>query len=445
MEESFDQESAIDFRWQALFQRASEPLFLLNRRRRILFVNRAWEELTGLSAAEARGLQCPRRPLLPQDPWDVVVRAVCCPPPEVLHGSPGRARRLVPRPATVRCWWDLEFFPLHDQTALLCVLGKIVPVAAEKATLNPPLPESLMALRQRTAQRYGFDQLRSNLPQFQRVIEQVRLACQTSVPVLIVGEPGTGKHWVARTIHHQGATRERTFAALDCARLPSALLSNLLFESSFIGTKYLNEPALLPRELQAGLCAYLRETRESAGVRFIAGSSSEPEADIRAGRLADELYCALSPLIIPLPALRERQADVPALAERFLERIHSESELPTPGLTPEAWDLLRSYSWPGNLRELYDVLQGASQRASGQIEACHLPAKLRLAVSLDQTPQPVTERSIGLDHVLEQAERRLIVSALRRAHGNRSRAAELLSIWRARLLRRMEALGITEW
>ncbi len=83
-----NQTSETDFRWQALFQRAHEPFFLLNRRRRILFVNRAWEELTGLSAAEARGLQCLRRPSLPQDPWDVVIRAVCCPPPEV--GAPGR-------------------------------------------------------------------------------------------------------------------------------------------------------------------------------------------------------------------------------------------------------------------------------------------------------------------------------------------------------------------
>src|SRR5438309_10263190 len=104
-----NQESATDFRWQALFQRAGEPVFLLNRRRRILFVNRAWEELTGLSAAEARGLQCLRRPSLPQDPWDVVIRAVCCPPLEVLQGKPARTRRLVLRADAAPRWWDVEF------------------------------------------------------------------------------------------------------------------------------------------------------------------------------------------------------------------------------------------------------------------------------------------------------------------------------------------------
>src|SRR6266851_1595561 len=220
-----NQTSETDFRWQALFQRAHEAFFLLNRRRRILFVNRSWEELTGLSAAEARGLQCLRRPSLPQDPWDVVIRAVCCPPPEVLQGKPGRTRRLVSRADTSPRWWDVEFLPLHDTEGLLCVLGKITPLAQDEPAARPPLPEKLVSLRMRTAQRYGLEQLASNLPSFQRVIEQVHLASQTRIPVLLLGEPGTGKHWVARTIHHQGTMREGTFAALACARLPATLLS----------------------------------------------------------------------------------------------------------------------------------------------------------------------------------------------------------------------------
>src|SRR6266849_3353409 len=161
------QKSETDFRWQALFQRAGEPFFILNRRRRILFVNRAWEELTGLSAAEARGLACLRRPPEPQDPWDVVIRAACCPPPEVLHGKPGRTRRLVPRADTTPRWWDVEFLPLQDTGGLLCVLGKITPLAPNETASRPPLPEKLVTLRMRTAQRYGLEQLASNLPAFQ--------------------------------------------------------------------------------------------------------------------------------------------------------------------------------------------------------------------------------------------------------------------------------------
>jgi len=141
--------------------------------------------------------------------------------------------------------------------------------------------------------------------------------------------------------------------------------------------------------------------------------------------------------------LRERQADLSDLVERLLQRLNAGSERPVTGLTPQASELLRAYAWPGNLRELYAALQSACQRTtSDRIDAPQLPAPLRLTVRLGETPQPVSERAIRLDEILEEAERRLILLALRRARGNRSQAAELLSIWRPRLLRRMEALGI---
>jgi transcriptional regulator with PAS, ATPase and Fis domain len=445
------QESDTDFRWQAFFQRAREPFFLLNRQRRILFVNRAWEELAGLSAVEARGLQCPRRSALPQDPWDVVIRAVCCPPPEVLQGKPGRTRRLVPRPDATPRWWDVEFFPLHDQAGLLCVLGKITVLPVEESDSHPPLPEKLMALRERTAERYGLDQLASTLPAFQTVIEQVRLASRTDVPVLVLGEPGTGKQWIARTIHHLATTCNGTFAALDCARLPPALLSALLLGESSPGrrlpggTNYLRHPSFLPRDLQMQLCAHLKDVQQRAA-RLIAGCDADPQEEVRAGRLAEEFYCALSTLIISLPPLRARLTDLPILVQRFLNRINLGRDRPVTGFTSEAGDLLHAYAWPGNLRELYAVLQSACQRTTtDRIDASHLPAKLRLAVRLAQGPQPEPDHPVRLDHILEQAERRMILAALRKTQGNRSRAAELLSIWRPRLLRRMEALGIKEW
>jgi hypothetical protein len=443
--------SGKEFRWQALFRRAREPFFLLNRRRRILFVNRAWEELTGLSAAQARGLPCVRRPSLPQDPWDVVIRAACCPPPEVLEGKPGRARRLVPGVHSTPRWWDLEFFPLREQEGLLCILGKITPVVGDQGVTRPPLPEKLVALRERRAQRYGLDQLGSSLPAFQRVCEQVRLAGQTRVPVVITGEPGTGKHWIARTIHHQGSMPEGTFAALDCARLPPALLSAVMFRENRLGaprsqaTTYLREPAHLPRDLQVQLCASIRDSKEGSGARILAGCTGDLWEEVRSGKLVEELCCALSTLVISLPPLRERQVDIPLLVERLLERIFSGRDRPAPRPTSETWDVLRAYNWPGNLRELYTVLRSACQRTTDRIEPSHLPAKLRLAVRLEQTAQPMPDRPLRLDQVLEEAERRLIVAALRKAHGNRSRAAELLSIWRPRLLRRMEALGIKDW
>jgi transcriptional regulator with PAS, ATPase and Fis domain len=431
-------DSQAEFRWQALFQRAREAVFVLNRRRRILFVNQAWESLTGLSAVEARGLICLRRQPATSDPPDVIIRALCCPPPEVLKGQMGKARRLFPG-AGGR--WEIEFFPLHDSQQLLCVLGKIKPLPRQESVLPSALPDKLLALREARCLEYTFAQLASDVPSFRRVIEQVRLACATNVPVLIGGEPGTGKCWIARTIHHQGM-REGPFTALDAAHLPLGSVVDLLSRRA---TCYLREPFRLPRDQQARLVAFLAEMEEDTGASIIAGTSVDAVEEIRNGRVLEELHGALSTLIISLPALRDRLADLGVLVERLLNRANAACDTRVAGITPSAWDVLRAYSWPGNLRELYAVLRSACLHAKGErIDAGDLPAPVRLAVRLEQNPPAASGKLLPLDQLLEQAERRLIQVALRKAHGNRSRAAQLLAVWRPRLLRRMEALGITE-
>ena len=142
--------SADDFRWRAFFQRSRDALFVLNRRARLLFVNRAWEALTGLSAAQARGLACTQRKPAVPGPIEEVLAHLLCPPTEVRDGKAGRARRLFPGEAAARRWWDVEFLPLHQKEGLLCVLGKIRPLPCEEVAPRPPLPEKLVALRVRT-------------------------------------------------------------------------------------------------------------------------------------------------------------------------------------------------------------------------------------------------------------------------------------------------------
>jgi len=441
-------------RWQAFFQRAAEPLFVLNRQRRIVFVNTAWETLTGVTADQARGLACTGRAPAAPGPWDALAAALA-PPPETLEGHAGRARRVGPAAADSRQVWDIEYLPLRDERGILCVVGRVAAVAVEQVAGKFLLPEPLLALREQVARRYGADQLASDVPAVRRVADQVQLAQQTASPVLIVGEPGTGKQWLARAIYHQGINTRGTFAALDCAALPPAALASLLFDNEGLlrrrgtGMLYLREPSRLPRDLQAKLCEFLgtaapgsRDT--PAGLRLAAGCCTDPEEEVRAGRMLEELSCAMATLVIRVPALRERQADLAALVERLLERRRAASGRAR-GLTSAAWEIVRAYSWPGNLRELYGVLAAAGARAGGQpIDDADLPAYLRLAVSLGKTPEPAPPRSLPLDRLLEQAERRLIVLALRLARGNKSRAADLLAIWRPRLHRRMEALGIAD-
>jgi transcriptional regulator with PAS, ATPase and Fis domain len=443
-------EQAGEFRWQALFQRAPQPLFLLNRQRRVLFVNKAWESLTGLAIGQIRGLACTRRKVANAASREALARALC-PPPEVLDGK--FAKVCIPPPVSGdhSRRWDIEFFPVGEGRGLLFILGKITAVSADSQPTALPVPEKLIPLRGRLSERYRFDQLSDSSPLMRRVADQVRLACRTRSPVLIVGEPGAGKHWLARTIHYQGITAEKHFTALRCAGIPESLLDGILFgdfgllKQAGLGTLFIQEPACLPRDLQLRLCECLEELGGDSP-RIIAGCCRPPESDVQAGRLLDQLHFALAILVIILPPLRERRTELPSLVERLLERLRLQSDQRVSGLTSNAWEVLQAYAWPGNLRELSAVLAATSARASGsQIDVPDLPAYLRLAVKMDQTSGGGSDdRRLSLDSLLEKAERRLILHALKLAQGNKSRAAELLSIWRPRLLRRMEALGIKD-
>jgi DNA-binding NtrC family response regulator len=437
-------------------------LFLLSRRRRILFVNAAWEKLTGLSAAQARGLTCAGRAVTTGDFLQKLAHALT-PPPEVLDGKFGRIRRAAAgRTATNPGWWDVDFFPIRDAHGLLGILGKILPATAEQPASWPPLPEKLLDLRLGLKRRYSLDQLPGAGAAMGRVADQVRLAARNPSPFVIRGERGTGKEWLARTIHYQGQSQERAFVAVDCAHLPPPVLAAMLrgpgglWERQQVAMIYLKEPACLPRDLQGCLQQWLQEHTPGAP-RLAAGLSTDPEIDIGAGRLSEDFFCALATLTIILPPLRDRHDDWAQLAERLLDRMASGGppasggrEPPVEdkrirGLSAKTWELVRSYAWPGNLWEFAALLVSARLRATGDmIEAADLPAYLHQTLTLARIPAPLPRKPLPLDSLLEQAERRLITLALRRARGNKSQAAELLSIWRPRLLRRMQALGIDD-
>ena len=143
------------FRWRAFFRRSAEPLFVLDRRQRLLFVNAAWEALTGISASDAALLICRRpRPAGPDDSPRAVVEHALTPPPEARRGALTRVRRLLPGRGGQR-WWDVEFFPLRQAGKMegVLILGRITPVAVEEPAAVAPLPERLVALRERTTQR----------------------------------------------------------------------------------------------------------------------------------------------------------------------------------------------------------------------------------------------------------------------------------------------------
>lgn len=422
------------FRWQALFQRAAEALFVLDRRRRLLFVNRAWERLTDVPADRARGMVCRRpRPAGPDDTAEELLAHVLTPPPEVLQGRFAQVRRLFlarsPRPSPPQ-WWDVEFFPLRQSGPKegFLIVGRVAPRPVEVPSPQPVLPERLESLRLKRAARFTFDLLHSALPAMRRLVEQARLAREVSAPVVIRGDRGSGKRTVARVIHYQGGRREGAFVALDCRVLPPAILADVLIaERRGAGTLYLAEPALLPRDQQQRLADWLA-TEPARGPRLIAGLSS-------LDGLHEELHWRLPTLVLDVPPLRQRLDDLPLL----IDRLH-----PAKGLTTQAVEAFRAYGWPGNLAELRRVLATAGQRAAGErIDLADLPMAFREARLMEVEPKPGTN-TLNLEQTLAQVEGKLIRLALRRARGNRSRAAEMLGVHRPRLLRRIEALGLDE-
>lgn len=430
-------------RWAAWLAQSADALFLLTRQRRLRYVNPAFERLTGRTADAVLGLACTNR--RDADPLGAALR----PPREVLAGDAQAARRAVPPARSGPPWWDIGFTPLNGPDGLIGVIGRIRPVAPEAAVpAARPLAEGLMALRRAVAARYPLDLLRGDGPALERLLAQVRLALPGASPVWLVGEAGSGKFTVARVVHHNGATRERPFARLDADALPPASIHAALFgsggllEPGRVGTVYLTRPEALSPDLQARLADRLEEMG-AAAPRLAVGSALPPGRLAIDGALHSDFFARFALLELAVPPLRDRPEDIPRLTARALERAAIAGVPPPAGVSPEAAALLRAYPWPGNLRELFDALADGTRRAAGaRLEPPHLPVAVRDAGRDARVGRPAAQPFLGLDPILEQVERRLIADALRRTGGNRAAAAELLGIWRPRLIRRIEALGI---
>jgi transcriptional regulator with PAS, ATPase and Fis domain len=418
-------------RGERFWHAAVDAVFLLSGQRRLLYANPAWEKLTGIAFAEARGFVCRRRPKTTANEETAQVLSALAPPAEAMSGRPCRTRRRAPGRQLE--WWEIDYFPWSGADGVEAILGKIR-VIQESGPVHAVLPEKIVQLRQRINQAYGLENWASDEPTMRRLVTQMRLAAQTRLPALILGPPGAGKEWTARAIHQLSEQRESFFAAPD-PRLPTAALAELLSSSRHwqIGTLYVKNPERLPRDAQALLLQHLQD---DATPRLFAGSSANLADELSAGRLLPELHAAISALTLHVPALGERLNDLPRLVEQMLPRAVDAAATSVRGVGSAARDRLGEYAWPGNLAELYQVLVQACRRASGeQVDVDDLPFQLR-------TVQPPPEQPLPLDDTLAKVERRMIELALRLAQGNKTAAAELLAIWRPRLSRRLEQLGL---
>jgi DNA-binding NtrC family response regulator len=279
---------------------------------------------------------------------------------------------------------------------------------------------------------------------------QIVLLGDSSVPVIITGETGTGKGLVARAIHDQSGRASRPFVSAipsglqafelfghECGAFSGATdTSRGPFERAWGGTLFLDEIADTSTATQGALLRAMQERtiRREGGtleipvdVRIITATQRDLEREMVEGRFRDDLYCRLAAYQLRVPSLRERIADLPLLVGRMLEELELVHGLRCGGITREAVEVLATHSWPGNVRELQNAIHRAVLAADGDpVWVAHLPENVR-------RPEVQT---------LSEVERRQIIRALESTSGNVAQAARVLGIGRATLYRRLDELGL---
>ncbi len=290
-----------------------------------------------------------------------------------------------------------------------------------------------------------------------RVIDLIGRIAGTRTTVLITGESGTGKERVARAIHEASERRERPFLVVNCGALPDNLMESELFgheKGAFTGavsrhagifreaqggTVLLDEIGELPPQLQVKLLRVLQERRvrpvgsaaeQEVDVRVLAATNRNVEDDVQAGKFRQDLYYRLNVIRLELPPLRERREDIRALVEQFVTRFAIEMGKDVHHLTPDALKALERYPFPGNVRELENMMERAVALAGARaIGLGDLPPEVgggAAAPSADLVSLPTD--GCALDEVLAEVERRLLVQALERTGGVRNQAAKLLGV-----------------
>ncbi len=337
------------------------------------------------------------------------------------------------------------------------------------AVENTQLRQEVEYFRSRHAQRFGFDRIIAGCPKMQEVLSVARrVAHSASTTVLLMGDSGTGKDVLAQAIHYESPRADKPFMPINCTALPEELLESELmgyekgaftdakktkkglFELADGGTIFLDEVGDMKPGLQAKLLRFLEDrTFKRVGgkedievdVRIIAATNRDLEKAIEERTFREDLYYRLNVIPITLPPLRERREDILALAYHFLETYNREFKAGFKGFTPEVEQLLLRYDWPGNIRELRNVVERAVILSSGdEIGVESLPWKIKGEAR--HPPRPGADAGVvvlpdeGVD--IEDVERELIVQALEKTGRNQTRAARLLGLTRDALRYRMK-------
>jgi len=345
---------------------------------------------------------------------------------------------------------DLEVFRALSQHAIQTVM----------------LRDQNAHLRERLDEAFCYEGIIGSSQAIRKVIALMRQIAPSPIPVLITGESGVGKELIAQALHNNSPRAKRHFAPLNCAGLSESILEDELFghvrgaftgadrdrrgrfEYTDGGTLFLDEVGDMPVVMQAKLLRVLEsgevirlgsnEVRH-VDVRLISATNRDLDQMVKENTFREDLYFRIKGMEIHLPALRQRREDIPQLADCFVQRYADQAGKPGIRLTEEAKDHLMRYDWPGNVRQLMNVIQGLVALAEGdRLELRHLPSEISGASSA--AGDLGVEGLSGLS--LDQIEKHAIRNALRVHNGNREQAAKVLGIGERTLYRKLKEYGL---
>jgi len=320
-------------------------------------------------------------------------------------------------------------------------------------------------LKSQLSRRFSFPNIIGKSPKILEVLDVVKQVAPTKATVLITGESGTGKELIANALHYNSPRAKGPFIKVNCAALPETLLESELFghekgaftgayqtrigrfEAANGGTLFLDEIGNMSPAVQVKLLRVLQEREfERVGgtktikvdVRLITATNTDLEAAVREGRFREDLYWRVKVVHIHLPPLRERREDIPLLVLHFIKKYAAENSRPVTSISDEALQALLNYDFPGNVRELENIVESAVVLCRGDtITKDLLPASVRNATKKTES------LTIPLGLPFEEIERRVIEATLAYTKGNKTKAARVLRIGKRTLFRKLKKYGLS--
>ncbi|MBI3752942.1 MAG: sigma-54-dependent Fis family transcriptional regulator [Deltaproteobacteria bacterium] len=334
-------------------------------------------------------------------------------------------------------------------------------------------------LKKELKSRYGFANLIGASPKMLEIYEIIKRVANTKTNILITSESGTGKELVARAIHYEGVRKGKPFVPINCGAIPENLIESELFghqkgaftgavtnktgffELANEGTIFLDEITELPIQLQVKLLRVIQEKNFrrvggiediSVDVRIIAASNKDIEKEVKEGRFREDLFYRLNVIPIHMPVLRERQEDIPVLSQHFLKKYCTELGKDIKKISGEAMEHLLKYHYPGNIRELENIIERAVAleptdiilpeslpeyiRSQGQV------VRSQKIETAEQTINPQVPSGLSLDKAVEDYEKAIILDTLKKAGGIKKKAAELLGLSFRSMRYKLDKYGI---